>query len=54
MVDEQLRVFAEQLIQQILVFLRAQRDIAHGAHAVLLELFRGAASHAPEIGERLM
>ena len=54
MIDEQFCVFAEQFVQQILVFLRAQRDIAHGAHAVLLEFFRGAASHAPEVGERLV
>ena len=54
MVDEQLGIFAEQAVQQILVALRAERNIAHGEHAVLLELFRVAAPHTPEISDGLM
>ena len=52
MVDEQFRVLAEELIKQVLIPLRAEGNIAHGEHPVLLQLLCDAPAHPPEIGER--
>ena len=49
MVDEKLRILAEQFIEQLLVLLRAQRNVAHRVHTVVREPLRDAAPHAPEI-----
>ena len=53
-VDEQLRVFAEQPVEQILAALRAEGDVAHRHHPVLLQLFGDAPPHAPKIRDGLM
>ena len=54
MVYQQPRVHAEELIERVLIVLRAQGDIAHRVHPVRFELFCVAPADAPEIRQRPM
>ena len=57
-VDEQLRVDAEELVEKVLAVIlsgAAQRtagDITHRVHSVACQLARNAAAYAPEVGQR--
>ena len=58
MVDEQFGIDAEELVEKTLVIILvrlpdgAARDVAHRIQPVLLQLFRVAAAHAPEVRQR--
>ena len=60
MIDEELRVDAEQLIEQIFIVeiprpaQGTAGHVAHGIHAVLRQLLRVTAPHPPEICDGLM
>ena len=54
MVDQQLRILAEELVKFVLVMDRASCHIAHREHTVFFELLCDSSSHSPEVGERLM
>ena len=51
-VDEQLRILAEQAVEQLLILLGAKRDVPHREHAVRLEPAGDAAADAPEVRQR--
>ena len=52
MVDEQLRILAEQAVEQLLVLLGAQGNVAHREHAVSLEPAGDTAADTPEVRQR--
>ena len=55
MIDEQFRVYSEQLVEKIFIMIvcwlpdGAPGNITHGVHAVGFQLFRIAPAHTPEV-----
>ena len=52
MVDEQFGVYAKEAVEEFLVVLRLQCDVAHRVYAVSLQSLRYASAYAPEIRYR--
>ena len=54
MINQQLRILAEELVKQILIRDGAAGDIAHREHPVLFKLLGIPFAYAPEVGEGLV
>ena len=54
MINQQLRILAEELVKQILIRDGAAGDIAHREHPVLFKLLGISFAYPPEVGEGLV